>query len=1398
MPTDDSCHNPVLATDRGGAPLSLPCPLPHPRIPKRPLVHSVERPSPDATDPPVSAATVHLPKYTLVSSPASRMSQVQFLNRDTYGVQGPVNRLMRGGTSYQFVNDAAADNRDRYLDSQALECRPLAVSAAQSEYMGRSWDKHERESLNFLALNGSINGFNTERMEPYSFVGHFKIEVFVPPSSADQPWALETPCPTRAQLRETLSHYRAPQRPFYAFPINSTSLHPILDYLQPQPSHPPGIDPLIQPASLSPELPNHPRMQCSIPPLEADAYELSSITENLPIINASWEYMGNSDDGVSRWRELLPANRCSSRYPPAFKPEPLLFEGELPDVPDDTMDDDKIPRSNESSAVDITPAVTVVQIPDPTDRFSRPIARYVVPARHEEELERIGRVAADLARTIRQDQRAPRRQPPQYASRTRDAAPLPPVPDLSMNFSDSSDEFESDEEEEGSMSNVNAYVAPPRPLETDDSYFPSPGWQLRRHTSPSIQCPGIQPLIMSESESYDSLPDLVSWSSESVAGTSPAISISSSSTDSLASSSEEDIPIFDMDLQYPRVPTPHPVMLFRTPPSRTLSLTPPLASPTALQNLPGTTPLPAMTTRHPSLGHFAHAALATAEKALHGFKLTMSAPSTDTFRELRERIRDLEQASSASGVSRDPSTLFPIDEEKEAEVEASDRLAHLLAETLREPQVFRAEMDVPGVNPRLLLNQKPNPERHTKELFALSSPVLLKQLEQPSTPTTPYSSPTLSMTDSTFFTATNLGLSHQEYPTEVEESELGALSEEDQRMIEEVFNFSSSDEELDNNMRAAGEPSQTHLRVRMVNRHYSEPYRTFGLRPPSRRAARDSPAVGEDVFAPPSEPAEDMFTWAADEDENLGFGSRPQPTSDTPGQGAPPSRRPVRNECGIVTYNRRQFGCPDFHDRTLRWLRLDRERCEAIGYALEFPDRFAVFSRSKLGKLLFPNLQQQRFRHTDRHMRLESVHRARRFQLIPHSDEELPEDIYPDARRHQRISRPGNQHLPEFIVDDFDDDDSDTDSEVSLPEECGIEGENTTGFLRFYEQLQQEHDRRTPLALVARNSRYFPVSPDAAIVTAGFLLADDLPPPKRRCLENGSLGRRVLCAEALHHTAMAWRLNIPHLRSMRGDIAFVIQRLIEVIEWLGLRDEFRHIFFPFDESFPVTTVFQMYSMERSYNPDGFFRRNDYHLNSLLHDAECNFLQSCATLFRRTKDFELAFTLEELLSTCFRDDTGIMQMLREGLIESHMDYEAASTFFNHGYGVLQDRLNEGLNVTKTFIEQRPTDHILLDSSSFIWFPANPLRSHSMTVLTTGFTTRSFTPLTTRDFPLTFPAPLPIPDFSASICAHSSALLGSTVLPPNLDHAYPPCPPRNARKSTCTDTVFFGEVGVQTYG
>ncbi|KAJ7019411.1 hypothetical protein C8F04DRAFT_1197670 [Mycena alexandri] len=99
----------------------------------------------------------------------------------------------------------------------------------------------------------------------------------------------------------------------------------------------------------------------------------------------------------------------------------------------------------------------------------------------------------------------------------------------------------------------------------------------------------------------------------------------------------------------------------------------------------------------------------------------------------------------------------------------------------------------------------------------------------------------------------------------------------------------------------------------------------------------------------------------------------------------------------------------------------------------------------------------------------------------------------------------------------------------------------------------------------------------------------------------------------------------------------------------------------------------MYDMERSLNLDGFFRRASYHLNSLLHDAEANFLQSCATFFRATRDYELAFILEELLSMQFRDDMGVMQLLRGGFLATSHDLDGGH--FDSTYGSLRDRFAE---------------------------------------------------------------------------------------------------------------------------
>ncbi|KAJ6529540.1 hypothetical protein DFH09DRAFT_1412076 [Mycena vulgaris] len=739
------------------------------------------------------------------------------------------------------------------------------------------------------------------------------------------------------------------------------------------------------------------------------------------------------------------------------------------------------------------------------------------------------------------------------------------------------------------------------------------------------------------------MPGLISWDS-------------SSSEGSLSSSAESvDIPIFDQELQYPDTPELRPVVLLRTPSIRALSLTPPPASPTALQNLPQTTPPAAPTSCHPTLGHFVQAALSTAEKALGGFKMTIRTPGAELFRDLENRIWELEQAASgrlASPQLQDPSTQFPFDEELDARMEASNRLAHLLAENLREPTVYRAEIDAPSIDTDLLLGFSKQAVDFQKPALD-TAPRLAIDLSAMRTPPTPHTSPSTSPTTPDFFS-----LNNDEQPENL------ALTEEEQRMMDDVFDFLSDDE--------GAAPGEDELAA-------AAPRHPVEHRPMSRRGHELNP----DTITT-DEQLEEAFHLNLDDE-----GAPPRPdyqAMDThldPQLGAPPSRRPAGTQCGIVTYNRRPFGWHDYLG-TPFWPRENRERDEAIGYALEFADRFVLYARHELGDALFSNLQLARFRHTERRLRLEDACSIRPDPLTPHPDGEFPPDVYPDARRHHLIPRPGNRHLPEFIVNDFGDADSDTDSETSLPEELRVP-DITVPFLRYYARLEREHNICTTLAPISRTARYSPILIDSCFTGVGFTLTDGLQPPisslreeeehpaKRRRTDEAPLVQRVLTAEALNATLRYWHTHIGRLRSLRSDVAFAIQRFIEIIEWLGLRSHFRRIFFPFQEDFSVTTVFQMYAMERMHNPDGHFRRNPYHLNALLHDAECNFLQSCAILFRQTQDFELAYTVEELLATSFRDDSGIMQIFREGFIESH--YETTAAFFNFSYGTLHDRLSE---------------------------------------------------------------------------------------------------------------------------
>ncbi|KAJ7441074.1 hypothetical protein FB451DRAFT_1414809 [Mycena latifolia] len=1114
-------------------------------------------------------------------------------------------------------------------------------------------------------LNGALDGYDSETERPFKMVGDIVLDVYVPPSSPGLPWALEAPYPSRATIQDVLSNYDAHQRPFYAFPTHSTSLRPVLDYLQPPPSHPPGINPIVQPAATPLQPPNHPRIHYCMPPIEADAYEIGRAIHNssimhalwqptptyrwheygpqdrIPNIESSWEYMGHSEDGCSRWREPLPDHTLPLSRPIEYREDPIPFmeDEELPDVPDDTKEahtstiSERIMNEVPQNLADLT----VVQVPDPNDRFSRPVPRYVIPERHEEELERLGRIAADLARDVRRGQRARHRFPPQFAAPCR---PLtsPPCSDEDLDLAARDDRrttyysFSDDSNDEGSStgedpaaqdsSEEEDYIPPARPLETGDSYFP------------------LMP--REQTASTDSMPKLQSVSSS-------RDSLVSSSEESISTTSSDDVILYDAELQYLPSPVPYLEDEQRLPSPSEFFLESPPDSPGALQNLPGTSPIP-----RPTLAHYAQAAISTAEKALKGLQSTLmvtSGAGSRVTEELETQTRDLERILSITPTPQylqDTAPRAPLDEDFEERMTASDRVAHLLANALGEPQVYHVQIEPPSINPALLLT--------TLDLTDIAEKVKngFKSTPNFSISETPCPSPIYSPT----FANLTSGNEHD-----------SCLTSEEQQMMEDIFNFLSDDGS--SSIAAPSSISISDLEaaetLTTMKRPSGRRGHPFDKSPPAYDGLEDMFALDmEEAPSEPKRPSWDDF--------------RAMETVLEPPYGAPPSRRPTRNDCGIVTYNRRQFGWHDFQYGIPAWPRAQRERSEAIGYALEFPDRFVLFSRVKLGKRLFPNLQLQRFRHTDRRLRLESAQRARRHPIAPHYDQRLPPDEYPDARRHPRLPD-CDPELPEFILNDLGDD-SDTDSEASLPDELPVELVNVNDitdisfpFLRFYARLQAEHAMRTTLTPVSRSSRYTPSLVVTPPMPMDYLHPNELPVPKRRktLAHEIPLAQRVVRAEAFNATLRYWHEHVEELQSMRSDIAFTIQRLIEVIEWLGLQTEFRRIFFPFEESFPITTVFQMYAMERMNNPDGFFRRNPYHLNSILHDSECNFLHACAILFRQTGDYELAYTIEEVVSTRFRDDTGVMHLLREGFIDCH--YEITAAFFNDGYGRITDRLAE---------------------------------------------------------------------------------------------------------------------------
>ncbi|KAJ7029517.1 hypothetical protein C8F04DRAFT_1264971 [Mycena alexandri] len=373
-----------------------------------------------SNDPVVLATRLSLPAYAILTDPKSRMIQAsppnkiviplliklqpQFLNRDTYGILPAADRRKEGESTYQLVYDVAADVRERFANDQPIQCRPFTISTAQSEFLGTELDTSGRESINFVALNANITGYDAATERPFSIVGHLEVKIYVPPGSSTTPWALEAPCPTRLSLKQALNNYEAYERPFYAFPVNSTSLRPSLDYLQPQHPHCVSSQTLPNPAGESLQVPNVPRDQHCIPPIEADTLEIgraihnSTITHGLwqptpnyryytipqnkplPKESINWEFLGRTITGAQRWRERRSDTSSSDFTTSSYSPTTseredsiMSFSGELPDVPDDTEGLNGDFSKRNIPTVQKPSKAIIVQIPDKRDPIFPPL-----------------------------------------------------------------------------------------------------------------------------------------------------------------------------------------------------------------------------------------------------------------------------------------------------------------------------------------------------------------------------------------------------------------------------------------------------------------------------------------------------------------------------------------------------------------------------------------------------------------------------------------------------------------------------------------------------------------------------------------------------------------------------------------------------------------------------------------------------------------------------------------------------------------------------------------------------------------------------------------------------------------------------------------------------------------
>ncbi|KAJ7193991.1 hypothetical protein C8J57DRAFT_1651775 [Mycena rebaudengoi] len=1164
------------------------------------------------------------PKIVLVSNAQELMDQPQFLNRQTYGQQGPVDVPLTGVAPYEAVEYLAQRAANTTARGEVLQSRPGAITSAQTYNLGMHTDQTGHEYHRLVFLNAAIGQHNPQTGQPHTIVGAVEVHVYAAPESQGTFWYIESPHPSRAALSHALKDYSISQMTASTFPIYTTSVRPPLDPILL--SHD-GVDAanghfFVDQFPIPREPSNNPAPEYDHQPVFAHPRELGiDIINSLTEHNMSyhkrvyqfwrvgpnvvgfqkpleWEFLDWDHHGDRIFREFLPNGAPLEQTPHhSVDNHSSGSNGQVALFPGFHLHP-KIYYSAYSNELDLE--YVIMQIPDASDRFSRPESIPLPPPPADEPTGlQLIRLSDHFARTVHNYRAGhnipnapvqprpitPYTQPPSVPSFHVPTKPLAIVWDSDSD--DASSDYDGDSEadcecdcvyydESGEDAATNSEPEGKDDDEKENTYShrqrspppPPPTFAITQSPTPAFTPPPIRRALLENLPFVeDEMPTVVNrslWAPRFVESPSPL----SLSPVGRATINYDPTPItqksrdgnWDLGTQTELVdikasPKVYAEDLDNTPRAQSTSpLTQPDRSPFHAPRL------------------FVNARLSRLAEG----ELVEEDPLDKDYLSLSSELPAL---NKEFGKLHYPHDLPLGTEEPELDCDPT-----LLAPA--PPTSLRAAFD------RLAATLRNIPSRPGSPLFKPNGP-----LQAP------------------FPLDEDKEARKRPYPYDVD-------TVPEYLRHPQVYSVRVPDIAV-NPVWLNGPDAASLL------------FRTDDLIPPSLPDLKGSEAA-DNFWDRPKSPSTLALEWEypaemqqADDETDSTYYDYDSESSDYQGyrllarfdQEETPSLmsfRPLRTAHGLIIYDRAKGDQADYgHPQLGEWPIAARRMAEIkVGGAITR----ITFTRVPS---TFPA---PLFLHSPTH------------NTPPPSLEQLTFDSSSTSSSMPALMPPSSS--PELVDQDMDSDDSDSSDASSF-----------YSLTRVDNAIHRRHDSIFPLAPVGRN----PLPANHMILSPGmtrphkYISNDDgdEPAPKRQKIEDSLQELMQADFDAGMLVADKWEDDIAEMMWLRVDTKLMVFRYTAVIEALGLRDRFRSIYFPFPESFPIREVYELFLADLTANHDGTFQRNAYHRNGLLHDAEANFLQAAAILFRETRAWELAQDCERILGMEFKDDAEVVKLFRAG-------------------------------------------------------------------------------------------------------------------------------------------------------